>query len=313
MSQRERSVKMNDGAREFGLYIDGLRLERDISREDLCEGIMSLSQYKRYLRGETSIPNGKLISIADRLKFSINDIHFLFSKKHDNQKNKVLRLYNLVKEQKVREAYELGRELGKDVFLSDHTAQMFDFCMLLIQHSLNMVSDVHVLELYSKLIDYPNCIHKTSFNTVELSTLIQIVDLSAKSDNYEAANFLYQILSKDSFDFTSTDGSDYLPSVYSNISKILGMQDDYSKVLDVTNKGIKYCLDNCRTNSLSHLYFYNALALLILNKKTKALISAKKCFMLLFIECKDAKFDSFKVLFEQRFKMKLEDLIDFEK
>ena len=304
---------MNDGAREFGLFIDGLRLERDISREDLCEGIMSLSQYKRYLRGDTSIPNGKLILIADRLKFSINDIHLLFSKKHDNEKNRVLHLYSLVREQKMNEAYDLGRNLGKDVFISDHTTQMYDFCMLLIQHSLNLVSDVHVLELYSKLIDYPNCIHKTSFNTVELSTLIQIVNLTAKVDDYEAVDFLYQILSKDEFDFTSTYGSDYLPSVYSNISKILGMQDDYSRVLDVTNRGIQYCLDNCRTNSLSHLYFYNALALLILDQKPEALQSAKKCFMLLFIESKDDKLESFKVIFEKRFDMKLEDLIDFKK
>jgi len=304
---------MNDGAREFGLFIDGLRLERDISREDLCDGVMSLSQYKRYLRGDTSIPNGKLISIADRLKFSINDIHLLFSKKHDNEKNKVLHLYSLVREQQISKAYELGRELGKDIFLSDHTTQMYDFCMLLIQHSLNLVSDVHVLELYSKLIDYPNCIHKTSFNSVELSTLIQIVNLSAKVDNYEAANFLYQILSKDDFNFTSTYGSDHLPSVYSNISKIFGMQDDYTKVLDVTNRGIKYCLDNCRTNSLSHLYFYNALALQILDQKPEALQSAKKCFMLLFIESRDDNLKSFKVIFEKRFNMELKDLIDFEK
>ena len=304
---------MNDGAKEFGFFIDGLRLERDISREDLCEGIMSLSQYKRYLRGDTSIQNGKLILIADRLKFSISDIHILFSKKHDNEKTKVLHLYSLVGEQKMKEAYKLGRELGTDIFLSNHTTQMYDFCMLLIQHSLNMVSDVHVLELYSKLIDYPNCIHKTSFNTVELSTLIQIVNLSAKVDDYEAVNFLYKILSKDDFDFTSTYDSDYLPSLYSNISKILGMQDDYTKVLDVTNRGIKYCLDNCRTNSLAHLYFYNALALLILDQKDKALQSAKKCFMLLFIENKNDKLESFKVIFEKRFNMKLEYLIDFKK
>ena len=76
---------MENESREFGLYIDGLRLERNMSREDLCEGIMSLSQYKRYLRGDTSIPNGKLVMIADRLKFSINDIHFMFRKKHNTE------------------------------------------------------------------------------------------------------------------------------------------------------------------------------------------------------------------------------------
>ncbi len=302
---------MNDGAREFGLFIDGLRLERDISREDLCEGVMSLSQYKRYLRGDTSIPNSKLILIADKLKFSIDEVHSLFRRKHDIEKNKVLGLYNLVREQKIEDAYTLARTLGKKPFLSDHTTQMYDFCMLLIQHSLNMVSDVHVLELYSNLIDYPNCINKMSYNIIEISTLIQIVNLSAKVENFEASNFLYQIITSDNFEFSSAESSDYLPSVYSNLAKILGMQNDYDKVLDITERGINYCNSTFRTISLPHLYFYNSLALLILERKDEALVSAEKCFMLLYINENNERFESFKQIFEKRFDMKLRDLIDF--
>lgn len=302
---------MNDGARDFGLFIDGLRIERDISREDLCDGIMSLSQYKRYLRGDTSIPNGKLILIADRLKFSINELHILFSRKYDNDKNRVLHLYKLVLEQKVNEAYELGRSFGKESFISDYSAQMYDFCMLILQHSLNLVSDVHVLDLYSKLIDYPNCIQKSSFNMIEISTLIQIVSLSAKVGNFEAASFLYDILSSDNFELSSSEKSSYLPSVYSNLAKILGMQKDYIKVLEITNRGIKYCKLNFRTASLPNLFFYNALAYLILNQREKALVSAKKTFMLVHIEENIEKFNFFKHLFEKQFNMKLENLIKF--
>jgi len=302
---------MNNGAREFGLFIDGLRIERDVSREDLCEGIMSLSQYKRYLRGDTSIPNGKLIQIADKLKFSINDIHLLYSRKHDSDNNKVLHLYKLVQEQKVKEAYELGRKLGKETFISDYTTQMYDFCMLILQHSLNLVSDVHVLDLYSKLIDYPNCIQKSSYNIVEISTLIQIVNLSAKVGNFEAANFLYEILASDSFELSSSEKSSYLPSVYSNLARILGMQEDFTRVLEITNRGIKYCLLSFRTTSLPNLYFYNALAYLVLDQKEKALTSAKKTFMLIHIEGNSEKFIFFKSLFERQFEMDLDDLIKF--
>ena len=302
---------MENKAREFGLFIDGLRLERNISREDLCDGIMSLSQYKRYLRGDTSIPNGRLILIADRLKFSINELHILFSRKYDNDKNRVLHLYKLVHEQKVNEAYELGRQLGKESFLSDYASQMFDFCMLILQHSLNLVSDVHVLDLYSKLIDYPNCIHKSSFNMIEISTLIQIVNLSAKVGNFEAASFLYDILSSDNFELSSSDKSSYLPSVYSNLAKVLGMQKDYTRVLEITNRGINYCKLNFRTASLPNLFFYKALAHLILDQKEDALLSAKKTFMLIYIEDNIEKFNLFENLFEKQFKMKLDDLIKF--
>lgn len=302
---------MSNRTREFGLFIDGLRIERDISREDFCDGIMSLSQYKRYLRGDTSIPNGRLVLIADRLKFSINEIHILFSRKHDSDNNKVLALYRLVHEQKINQAYKLGRELGMGSILSDHTTQMYDFCMLIIQHSLKLVSDIHVLDLYSKLIDYPNCIQKSSFNMVEISTLIQIVNLSAKLGDFEAANFLYNILSDDNFELSLTDKSSYLPSVYSNLAKILGMQEDYTRVLEITNRGIQYCKKNFRTASLPNLFFYNSLAHLVLNQRDKALESAKKTFMLVYVEGSIEKFNFFKHLFEKQFKMKLDDLIKF--
>ena len=96
---------MNE-AREFGLFIDGLRIERNMSREDLCEGVMSLSQYKRYLRGDTSIPNSKLVMIADRLKFSINDIHFLFRQKHNDEYNSINKIYNLIRIKEILEVLD---------------------------------------------------------------------------------------------------------------------------------------------------------------------------------------------------------------
>ena len=95
---------MDYKAREFGLFIDGLRLERNISREDLCEGIMSLSQYKRYLRGDTSMPNAKLVQLADRLMFSLSDIYSLFGKKHDDNYKKIWEIYTLIRKNESKSA-----------------------------------------------------------------------------------------------------------------------------------------------------------------------------------------------------------------
>ena len=61
-----RCLSLDNEAKEFGLFIDGLRLERNISREDLCDNVLSLSQYKRYLKGEASIPNDKIVLLADK-------------------------------------------------------------------------------------------------------------------------------------------------------------------------------------------------------------------------------------------------------
>ena len=95
---------MPDKTRDFGLFIDGLRLDRNMSRDELTEGIISSSQYKRYLRGDSSIPNSVLIQIADRLKFSISDIHLMFRSKSDKQYKKITRIYNKIRDNKFTEA-----------------------------------------------------------------------------------------------------------------------------------------------------------------------------------------------------------------
>ena len=87
-------------------------------------------------------------------------------------------------------------------------------------------------------------------------------------------------------------------------------QSDYGRQI-FSKPYCKYCLQNFRTTSLPNLYFYNALAHLVLEEKEQALISAKKTFMIIFIEGNKEKFAFFKSLFEKQFNMKLDELIRF--
>ncbi len=301
---------MENKSREFGLFIDGLRLERNVSRENLCEGIMSLSQYKRYLKGDTSIPNGKLVQIAERLKFSIADIHLLFGKKHNDELNKISSIYRSIRNNNYEDALKKSQLVKKDIIVSEYNKLFFDFCLVKLQHALKMVSDIHVLDLYSNLINYPNCNNNDSFNIVEISALIEIVRVSSSMDNFEPSKIMYRILSSKTFSYSTSGDSTFLPSIYSTLSSILGMQEEHEKVIDLTQKGIDYCLHHEISNSLSHLFFYNSLAQLYLGNKEIALISMKKAFMQLFLQNKPQKFEAFKQSFEKLFEMKLEDLIE---
>ena len=302
---------MENKAREFGLFIDGLRLERGVSREDLCDGIMSLSQYKRYLRGDTSIPNGKLVQIAERLKFSIADIHLLFGKKHNEELNKISSIYRLIRVNNYQEAFKESQLVKKEIIVSEYNKLFFDFCLIKLQYALKMVSDVHVLDLYSKLIDYPNCANNESFNIVEISTLIEIVTISSNMGNFEPSTIMYRILSSKTFSYSTSSDSTFLPTIYSSLSGILGIQEENEKVISLSQKGIDYCLLHETSTALAHLFFYNALAQLYLGNRELALVSMKKAFMRLYLEDKPKKFETFKKSFEKQFKMKLDDLIKF--
>jgi len=300
---------METDSREFGLFIDGLRLERNMSREDLCDEIISLSQYKRYLRGDSSIPNIKLVQIADKLKFSISDIHLLFQNRSDNQLSKINVVYGLIQSRKFQEAYQFAMKLKDIIFVSTYNKLFFDFCMVYIQHNLNMVSDVHVLELYSKMINYPECQSNESFNWVEMNILFQIIKTSSKIKNYEPANLMYKMLTDKNYNFSFSKDSSLLPNIYLTIGQILGQQERYEEVIEITNNGISHCIKYEISFALASLFFINSYALYDLGRIEEAIESAKKVFMQLYIENKVTKYQEYKKLFEAKFQMDLDKII----
>lgn len=300
---------MDDKSRDFALFIDGLRIDRNMSREDLCEGITSLSQYKRYLRGDTAIPNDKLITIADKLSFSLTDLHSLYRSRQDKQFQKIRTIYTFTRQRKLKEALTLSNEMKSDVIISKFNQLFFDYCLIYIQHNLGMVSDIHVLGLYSELIGYPSQLSSGTLNWIEIQVLLEITIISARIENFEPTDFLYNLITSSNFIPSVISDKNYLPVVYSTLSRIFGMQNDFKKVIEITNIGIDYCRTNETFTALASLAMYRAYAYLEFDNKEQALESAKLAFMQLHIENKPNKFEPFKRSFEKNFNMKLEDLI----
>lgn len=300
---------MTDNERDFGLFIDGLRLSRNISREELINDIISLSQYKRYLRGASSIPNSVLIQIADRLKLRISDIHFMYKQKSDKQYKRIHRIYTEIRDNNYEKAYQLAKDMKTQATFSDYNKLFFDFCMITIQYNLKLVSAVHVLGMYSKLINYPDCTNNDSFNWVETITLLKIVVISARMDNFEPSNLMYETMISDDFISYYSGDIHFLPVVYSTLSQILGSQESYNEVVDLTSRGIEYCRKYEVSTILGHLFILNSLALMDLNKVDEAKESAKNAYMQAYIDNDQVKLKAFDRLIQKRFNMSGEELL----
>jgi hypothetical protein len=272
---------------------------------------MSLSQYKRYLRGDTSIPNNKLLQIADRLKFSISDIHILYQKRHDKQLSQIEEIYNLMIRHEYHQAYQMAMKMRNDVFISDYNKLFFDFCFVHLQYCLNMVSDVHILEIYSELINYPDCQENESFNWVEMNILFQIISTSFKIGNHEPADLMYKMLTSHQYSFSFSKDASLLPNIYLTIGQILGKQKKYKEVIQITERGIEHCRRYGVSFALSSLFMINAFAKMDLGHKEDALHSAKMAFMQMHIENRPEKLQQLKVAFRQKFDLEIEDVCKF--
>jgi transcriptional regulator with XRE-family HTH domain len=299
---------MSENTRNFCLFIDGLRLDRHISREELIDGIVSLSQYKRYLRGAASIPNSVLIQIADRLKLSISGLHHVYESKQNSQLNKISNIYTYMKNFKFNDAYSSANKIRDDIFISSYNKLFFDFCLISIQHNLGMVSDIHALEMYSTLIDYPECIENETFNWIEINILMEIVKVSSKMDNFSPSNHMYKIVTSPEFKFLSSGDSLFIPTILSSLSPILGKQQKFEEVLVLAKEGIDYCRKYQTSGALATLFLTEAFALVDLNRIEEAKESSKKALMQIYIEDNVEKFAHFKKIIMKRIDLTEENL-----
>jgi hypothetical protein len=255
---------------------------------------MSLSQYKRYLRGDTSIPNNKLLQIADRLKFTISEIHKLYQDRSNTQLRRIDQIYTMTRSKHYEDAYRLALELREDIFISEYNQLYFDFCFVHLQNKLNMVSDVHVLELYSELINYPECLQNESFNWVEMNILFQMILTSSKMENYELADFMYKILTDNNHVFSVSKDLSLLPNIYLVLGQTYGRQRNYKRVLDVVNSGIAHCLKHQTSFALASLFLVKAFAHWDLDEKEQAIEAGRRSIMQLYVENNTSKISEYK-------------------
>lgn len=299
---------MSDNTKDFGLFIDGIRLDRNMSREDLIDGIVSLSQYKRYLRGAAPIPNTVLILIADRLKISISDLHIIYQSKQDTQYNKIQDIYKHIRNYEYEVANKEARKMLNEQFISSTNKLFFDFCFINIQYNLNLISDVHVLDKYSQLIDYPKCTKNETFTWIELNILMQIARISSKIENYEPSNLIYDMLTDSNFKYVHSEDKSIIPVHFTSLAAILGRQGKFEEVIILTDEAINHCKKYQISTALSTLFLTKAFALRDLERNDEAIIEADKALMQLYIEDKKEKYYQCKSLLEERTSHQFMDL-----
>lgn len=299
---------MNEQSKEFGLFIDGLRIDRKLSREDLCDEIISISQYKRYLNGSASIPNNKLIELADRLNFSISEIHSLFQKKHNIQYNQIIEVFTQIKHNNFQVAYDKALIIQKDPMISATNEMFLNYCLIKCQYNLELASKIQALSKFSDLIGYPECVTNLSFNRTELAILIEIVYIASSMDNYEPADLIYKVLSSENFQYISSDDRSFVPALYYSLAVVLNKQNKPNEAIKITDNAISYCITYETSNALSHLFLANSFAYFDLGNCDKAIESAQKALMHLYIQGNHEMYESFTKAIESRFKVSLEDI-----
>lgn len=293
---------------DFGRFIDNLRKSRNITRESFIDGIMSIRQYQRYVNGESSLNNEKLFKLIDNLGMNFLNVHKLYILRATEEGPRLRIIYKEIVSENYKLAKEMISKISIDDFNDEYNKSFFELCNLLLARRLKTMPSNLIVDKLKKLIGYPKCMKNKIISFVEY---ISYLDISSNSldngDDIIILNFLYDKIKGNNITSDSLN-SLYLPSTYAHVSQRLGVIKEYKKSLLIAQKGIDFCVKCDSLNSLSHLFFYKALSLRLLDRNPESIIAAKKSFNLLDIENKEHKTKSFIRIFEKSFNMKIDEL-----
>ena len=246
---------------QFAKHIEKLRISRNFSRESLLEGIISDRQYRRYLKGESSIQSNFLNKIIERMDLDIITVYTNFQNNNDNILSTIKESYNLIRGTEFQKSRKLLEALDENELGSNYNLKFYNFCIINLDIKQKRIKKSTGFNLLAANINYPDCLKKNTLNFYEIVTLIAISDyFHEEKGDEKIVSYLYSLLSDE--DFTSIGlHFTYLPSIYANVGKTLFKQKDYLKALQISDIGIKVCRKYELFNALSNILYHKAACL----------------------------------------------------
>ena len=264
----------------MGKIIDEIRVERNMTREDLCEDIMSVRNYQRFVSEEVNLSNDKLNSVIDRLNLDYFTLREIYRHRSQDKYSKLHNVYLLMQSNSDQKAYEELKKINFKQIESSYMRLFHSYLKIDLERQLSIVDLESSIIKLKELIDYPNILQFEVLNFIELNTLVILNTHLSKKEDSTIADFLYKFL---------LDGrlhekgimSSFLPALYSSTAQSFGTFLDYQKALDISTTGIKECMKLQLFNSMHQLLFFKAISHQKLGQNEEAKQTVKRLYTLL--------------------------------
>ncbi len=261
---------------KYILHLDELRKEAKIKLSAFYKNIVDERTYRRYRKGDTKPSQEILLAFFDRLGLSHDEFYNSFYKSDQLDYNRIGRLFALITNNRLNEAYEELKILNSKRLITNESKRFLELCNIFYEIYSPNPSYPQILNNLRKLIDYPKCTNKKLFSFTELAAIRQIAVIQSKYKKYEDANIFYKILTTEGFMSLTTNNRYFLGPYYASLSQIYGEKGDLELSLEVAEKGIDFSLKNKDHRSLPKLYYFASLCNFRLGLKETAFELAKK-------------------------------------
>lgn len=289
----------------MGKIIDEIRLERKLTREDLCDEIMSVRNYQRFVSEEVNVSNDKLSKLVDRLSLDYFTLREIYTHRSEDKYSKLHNVYHLMQANSDKKAYEQLKKINSSQIDSGFMLLFYNYLKLDLERQLGITPIEESLDLLSNLIDYPNVLNFEVLNFIELNVLAILNRYFTRKEDSTIADFLYKFLIDEELSRKGIVAS-FLPSLYTTVAQSFGSFREYKKVLEVCDKGIKECMKLQMFNGLYHLFYFKALSHKQLGQEEDSIKTQQRFITLLHTLNEEDKINELLPLFTQHFKKEID-------
>lgn len=270
---------MDDISLKYTNHLDNLRRQKNIKVSDLCLGICSDRQYRRYISGEQVLSQDKLFEFCNKLGVSPNDFFFSSMSKDKLEYHKIAKLYERVRSKKYDDFMDYHNEILKIKITDQQNQRFFNFTVIRYNHDTGKITLYDALEKFSKLVNYPKNYNDKFFDFVDIITIDEIskIEVKLKLPETKALDLMERLLTDRSFVYISANARDILPLIYGGVALQFGIKGELEKALKVATEGIKYSIRNRSDKSLDQLYYVKSLAEYKLGFKKEAYLDGGRC------------------------------------
>ena len=257
-------------------HLDEIRVQKVMTVEDLCDGICTDRQYRRYLSGDSILSYGQLVKFCDKLNIGINDFYYSLGQKDRYTFKQLEEVYQLIYAKKFDESYESLKAIDKTILDSSNT-RFYNYILLRLKFEKHIFNENDVMKEIHENNIYDNLKKSNIYDFVDILYLNLISNIELRNEHSDAFEILIKILRSDEDIYISTENKFLLPPIYSNLSQQLGQKKRYAESFELAQDGIAFCLKHSSSDALRKLYYIEMLGYQKQHNEREMYKSAVKC------------------------------------
>jgi hypothetical protein len=301
---------------DFAQFLDDIREARNVTREDFVQGIISLRQYYRFIKGESTLRNDVILQLIEKLELNNAFFHMYFKKSKDTEYENLLKLYKHIYLNDLNKAQALYETLDQSAFLTTSNLKFFQFLRLVLKIKQKELPYDGGMEKIIEIADYPAVMSKEVLTFTEKTMLTYITNylMDVKKD-VRIADFFYRIAKNEIENQHSIDKDSFMFRLLA--AKTMAMTGEHEKAYEIILPTEELFIVSDNYVPMLNLLYYKAQVERYLDhangtKELKYRKSLQKLIGLLHLSDNKELTDDYQSKIENRFNLKISDLVEFK-